>query len=158
MYDVVGAWYARTAAPSASYSTGNGRGSAARWRLIDAGVSFTATATATNVTLSPYLTCAALSDGSSALHSGHQVAQNSSSTGRFPTYCPRSTDFPSRSSTVTSGALVPRGKPTSCPARPTGRTSVDTTARVNNRVVTRPFLSARSSTPPSRGAPRPRPS
>src|SRR5439155_977607 len=81
----------------------------------------------------PYFACAALSDGSSALHSGHHVAQNSSSTGCFPTYCPRSTDFPSRSTTVTSGALVPRGKPTSCPARPTGRTSVDTTARVNNR-------------------------
>src|SRR5437773_1429424 len=130
MYDVVGAWYARTAAPLASNSTGNGSGAAARWRLIDAGVSFTPTPTARNVTLPPYLACAALSDGSSALHSGHQVAQNSSSTGCFPRYCPRSTDLPSRSSTATTGALVPRGKPTSCPASPIGRTSVPTTARV----------------------------
>src|SRR5438046_357246 len=109
MYEVVGAWYARTAAPLASNSTGNGRGSAARWRLIEAGVSFTPTPTATNFTAVPYFACAALSDGSSALHSGHHVAQNSSSTGCFPTYCPRCTDFPSRSTTVTSGALVPRG-------------------------------------------------
>src|SRR5438128_3547204 len=158
MYDVGGALDAPTGGSSAAESNGKGRGSAARVRFVGPGRSFTAAPVATNVTLSPYLTCAALSDGSSALHSGHHVAQNSSSTGCFPTYCPRCTDFPSRSTTVTSGALVPRGKPTSCPARPTGRTSVDTTARVNNRVVTRPFPSARSSTPPSRGAPRPRPS
>src|SRR5436309_1097091 len=134
----------------------NGSGAAARWRLIDAGVSFTPTPTATNCTLVPYFACAALSDGSSALHSGHQVAQNSSSTGCFPTYCPRSTDFPSRSTTVTAGAWVPRGKPTSCPARATGRASVPTVARANNRIVTRPCPSERSSTPPSRAAPRPR--
>src|SRR5438046_930614 len=111
--DTLAAWAARTAAPFASNSTGNGSGAAARWRLIEAGVSFTPTPTARNVTLPPYVACAALSDGSSALHSGHQVAQNSSSTGRFPTYCPRSTDFPSRSTSVAAGALVPSGKPTS---------------------------------------------
>src|SRR5947209_2855715 len=112
MYDVVGAWYARTAAPFASYSTGNGSGAAARWRLIDAGVSFTPTATATNVTVLPYFACAALSDGSSALHSGHHVAQNSSSTGCFPTYCPRSTagKEPQNTPTTTTSAVIPSEK------------------------------------------------
>src|SRR3989475_7274297 len=138
MYDVVGAWYARTAAPSASYSTGNGRGSAARWRLIDAGVSFTATPTATNVTLVPYLACAALSDGSSALHSGHHVAQNSSSTGCFPTYCPRSTVFPSRSSTATTGALAPTASPTSCARSDGASTSASATPRIDPYRITTP--------------------
>src|SRR5438045_2310413 len=114
MYELVGAWYARTAAPFASNSTGNGSGAAARWRLIEAGVSFTPTPTARNVTLPPYVACAALSDGSSALHSGHQVAQNSSTTGWRPMYWPRSTDLPSRSSTATTGAFVPTARPTSC--------------------------------------------
>src|SRR5437763_15180818 len=119
MYDVVGARYARTAAPFASYSTGNGSGAAARWRLIDAGVSFTPTPTATNVTLPPYLACAALSEGSSALHSGPQVAQNSSRTGCSPTYCPRSTDFPSRTTTDTSRNALAAGRTTSPPTTPT---------------------------------------
>src|SRR6266576_198742 len=53
MYDVVGAWYARTAAPFASYHTGNGSGWAARWRLIEAAVSFTPTPIAMNCTVAP---------------------------------------------------------------------------------------------------------
>src|SRR5580765_3519654 len=68
-----------------------------------------------NFTLFPYFFATSTIVGSSCLHSGHHVAQNSMSIGVLPTYCPMSNDFPSRVSTMVDvGALAPTGSPVSC--------------------------------------------
>src|SRR6266404_9938878 len=54
---------------------------------------------------------AAFTLGSSSAQLVHHVAQNSRKTGFFPIHCPRSTAFPSRSCTVTTGALSPTATP-----------------------------------------------
>src|SRR5213075_2475215 len=116
-YEVAGASYAPLAFPFRSNTWSHGSACFSTYAFTRSSDWFTDTATPTNRTFDPYFACIDFMVGSSSRQLGHQVAQNSSSTGVLPTHADRSAGFPSSVSTAAPGPTEPSSRPMSCALR-----------------------------------------